>query len=332
MKRLSLILAIIMIVSVMTMNAYAADIDVAYDEYLAAASEYNGNHYLFINEPCTWPEAKAYCEELGGHLVTITSAGEDDFCYQLWYSSGASGCYLGASDADREGTWKWITGEEWSYSNWGSGDDDWEDQPDNANGGEDYASQSSRNFPYGRWNDISADYSYPFICEWEKEDLKRDSLGADGDYSNISVPGAIELYDLSEVISVNLSWNIPVFTYTEKLEWNNTDLAYNSKSYEWSTTPADITVENRSNLDIEASFDFTTTLTGSGIDGEFTSDEMGEMPITNDAIALESAAKNRIATSETVYFFITDGTLPKTHEDGAVIGNITITIAKLENN
>ena len=27
----------------------------------------------------TWTEAKAYCESLGGHLATITSAGEQAF-------------------------------------------------------------------------------------------------------------------------------------------------------------------------------------------------------------------------------------------------------------
>ena len=106
----------------------------------------------------TWQDAQAYCEDIGGHLVTITSQAEQDFVYtSLVEKYGVA--MIGLNDAASEGTWEWVTGEPFSYANWDGG------EPNNQ-GDEDYVFINAN----GSWNDGHANREYnSFICEWEPE-------------------------------------------------------------------------------------------------------------------------------------------------------------------
>lgn len=148
-----------------------------------AMISFGGNLYAIFDEGLTWHEAKAYCEDLGGHLVTITSQEEQNFVADLIKNGNKNHYWLGATDEEKEGTWKWVTNETFSYRNWDRF------QPDNGNGVPEnylqifrvpnkYLSQSVA----GKWNDTSVDASYRgetdffhkdftgFICEWEAND------------------------------------------------------------------------------------------------------------------------------------------------------------------
>ena len=78
-----------------------------------------GDHYykVYSDASISWHDAKEFCESLGGHLVTITSAEEDSFVYNLISSSGLENCWGGGTDENQEGVWEWVTGEIWGYSN-----------------------------------------------------------------------------------------------------------------------------------------------------------------------------------------------------------------------
>ena len=120
-------------------------------------SVYNGHSYYFYDSPATWYEAKLICEQLEGHLVTITSADENAFVKDM---IGDYSCWIGATDRDSEGTWKWVTGEAVSYKNWKDG------QPDNNTGG----NEGSENFAHiwensNMWNDNCGERKMPFACE-----------------------------------------------------------------------------------------------------------------------------------------------------------------------
>ncbi|MFX0105897.1 MAG: lectin-like protein [Candidatus Hodarchaeota archaeon] len=123
--------------------------------------EYNGHEYKLIKEDKSWSDAKIDCEAQGGHLATITSEGENDFIKNL---ADSNKVWLGLSDEESEGTWKWITGEAVSYTNWYPG------EPNDYGTGEDYVEM----YIDGRWNDIGPP-QFPsttryYVCEWEKED------------------------------------------------------------------------------------------------------------------------------------------------------------------
>jgi len=161
---------------------------------------YNGNSYYIFDNSMNWNEAKAYCEERGGHLVTITDADEQDFLTSM-VEDAALNCYwIGATDTS--GSWAWVTDELFSYTNWKSG------EPNDENVAEDYAviiteakgaSQYGFSVEVGDWNDVTmtgengkkdnpfyTPDSLGFICEWENTSV------------HPTVPGVQESYTVTE--------------------------------------------------------------------------------------------------------------------------------------
>ena len=110
---------------------------------ISDGDEVKGRHeYSQINGNFSWAEAKADAESRGGYLATITSAEENARVFAAVQSNNP---WLGGTDQAGEGTWAWVTGESWSYSNWYPG------QPDNDSGAADYL-----HFWNGgdQWNDL----------------------------------------------------------------------------------------------------------------------------------------------------------------------------------
>lgn len=102
----------------------------AYADVPSDAVAFNGHYYKFFNIGCKWSEANAACQSMGGHLVTITSQKEQDFCVSLMGSITPKYCWMGAYH-NSDG-WHWVTGEKWDFEYWSY------DQP-NGSGGGDYA-------------------------------------------------------------------------------------------------------------------------------------------------------------------------------------------------
>ena len=102
---------------------------------------FGGNCYKYFSGQYSWNGAQMNCDNwaFGGHLVTITSGAENNFVKTL----AASQSWIGASDSNNEGVWKWVTNEPWAYTSWSGS------APNNASN-EDCAAISGG----GGWNDL----------------------------------------------------------------------------------------------------------------------------------------------------------------------------------
>jgi len=127
----------------------------------------NGHWYepVSLSSPILWTEAREAAVDAGGYLCTITSEEENNFVFNL--ISGMSemwtndmGPWLGATDELEEGTWEWVTGEPFVYTNWAAG------QPDNMANTEHWLHFYNLAHPK-QWNDtgFSLDHVYTYIVE-----------------------------------------------------------------------------------------------------------------------------------------------------------------------
>ena len=141
----------------------------------------NGHRYEIFDESMTWHEAKAACEEMGGHLAVITSQEEQSFIENLLESGEKKQYWIGMSTENS--SMSWVTGESVGYTNFDSGEPNRSRRSDGER--EAYvqiynepnpARSTSKRF---RWNDIYYDNTYPgeekffslsnvgYVCEWE---------------------------------------------------------------------------------------------------------------------------------------------------------------------
>jgi len=123
----------------------------------------------------TWEEAKLDAQArsyLGrpGHLVTLTSAAEEQILVDHWLVDILYGQpWLGGFRAPGSNPvtgWQWVTGEAFTHTNWGAG------EPNNANGDERYLHYQSINVAsvtqydrYG-WNDAPSGHRASYFIEY----------------------------------------------------------------------------------------------------------------------------------------------------------------------
>jgi type 1 glutamine amidotransferase len=130
----------------------------------ADARKFLGKYYKVFPQQLTWHEAKVRCQELGGHLVVVSSEQENRFLTSLVKERMLGGAWLGATDEQSEGRWIWVDGTPLRYSNW----DIPNKQPNNKQGIEHYMVLLTR--LNGTWCDQPNDgrQEHPgFICEWD---------------------------------------------------------------------------------------------------------------------------------------------------------------------
>ena len=143
---------------------------------------YNGHMYKIYDQSMTWIDAQAYCELLGGNLVTVTDLQENDFIVSLINGvSSPRNCYwIGLTWDNTNLEWTWVTGEHFYYTNWAP------NEPNNDQGNaENYVHLFGKVYTGGRgiknvgqWNDAlnegapyANDYyslgNFGYICEWD---------------------------------------------------------------------------------------------------------------------------------------------------------------------
>ena len=114
----------------------------------------------------SWDESKSHCESMNGTLASVTSMPIHNFLMRkvdrissfrrysyTWF-------WIGGTDEEAEGNWKWADGSDWNFANWATQS---KKQP---GGGSD---QNCLQIYHGNHatNDQYCFKSLPFICSWK---------------------------------------------------------------------------------------------------------------------------------------------------------------------
>ncbi|XP_060584468.1 uncharacterized protein LOC132740563 isoform X2 [Ruditapes philippinarum] len=131
---------------------------------------YGDKCYEYVPTVGSWMHARTDCHSKGGHMLSITNAGEQAFILNLISKVYViPKLWLGLDDRVNEGQYNWDSGATVNYTNWAPGRyvDPYHDQEDCV------VMVVSR---YGKWNDIDCNalvfgtlISYNWICQYNLE-------------------------------------------------------------------------------------------------------------------------------------------------------------------
>ncbi len=168
----------------------------------------NGHLYL-LSEPGTWLSAQEQAEAVGGNLVSINTADEQQWIVDTF--GNIQPFWIGLTDSEmygqETGDYQWVNGEPSNYTNWMPGN------PSNSvwSIGTEHFGEMNREGD-GRWNDLTYNWSsQPGIIEIDPAELDQpivnimvtDSLaGEDGNAGQIVIQ---RIGNLDQSLSVNYS-------------------------------------------------------------------------------------------------------------------------------
>uniref|UniRef100_A0A672KMR6 C-type lectin domain-containing protein n=1 Tax=Sinocyclocheilus grahami TaxID=75366 RepID=A0A672KMR6_SINGR len=108
-----------------------------------------------------WTESRRYCIEKGADLIIINNGQEQDFVQNM---SAAAVVYIGLTDSDVEGSWKWVYGSTLTSGSWASGQPNGDNKVD-----EDCAVTVAVPRPaflnLVGWHDVACNRAFQWICE-----------------------------------------------------------------------------------------------------------------------------------------------------------------------
>uniref|UniRef100_A0A8C9YP12 C-type lectin domain-containing protein n=1 Tax=Sander lucioperca TaxID=283035 RepID=A0A8C9YP12_SANLU len=117
---------------------------------------FSGSFYYISSIKKTWQESRDDCLQKGADLVIINSK-EEQVCVCNFTTKFKKIMWIGLTDSETEGTWKWVDGTPLTKSYWDSG------EPNDENG-EDCV--EIKNFDSeNSWNDLSCSAPLNWICE-----------------------------------------------------------------------------------------------------------------------------------------------------------------------
>ena len=234
----SLILVSIFLISLsaplLSTNAEAEDVsDIAVLH--TAINPYNNNTYHLLSE-ASWSESAQVALGLDGFLVTVDDQQENQWLMETFanFDNLSRHLWIGLSDYNSEGDYRWHDGTPFLYRNWGA------EQP-SANGEEDYvhiASTNMGNIMPGYWNDLDDDPQYfPVYGVVEVGPGADYALRFDGIDDKIVIdedlPNYTEVIEISAMVNMMDTSGLNFITMLGDYGWglyiNNGNLGYSSE-------------------------------------------------------------------------------------------------------
>ncbi|XP_041036056.1 CD209 antigen-like protein E isoform X3 [Carcharodon carcharias] len=114
---------------------------------------HNQHCYRFSTDKVNWESAKQQCESQNSHLIIINTEQEQNFIKKS-IENNPGDYWIGLTDRESEGNWKWVDGTQVSFTQW------YEGEPNNSKGNENCAIIRRTD-----WNDVSCTDHFLFICE-----------------------------------------------------------------------------------------------------------------------------------------------------------------------
>lgn len=134
---------------------------------------YEGHNYILLSAD-TWTASEAAAVTLGGHLVTINSAAENDFVFNTFTTNGTlnRNLWIGLNDLAVEGAYVWASGESLTFTNWLSGEPNnlFDFEGGNPGRDEDVVQILSHplfpDLPMAKWNDFADNGNFRGILSY----------------------------------------------------------------------------------------------------------------------------------------------------------------------
>ncbi|KAF3694518.1 C-type lectin domain family 10 member A C-type lectin superfamily member 14 Macrophage lectin 2 [Channa argus] len=128
----------------------------------AGWSMFNLSCYFVSHKSASWEEGREDCKDREADLVVIDNAEEQTFISD--FITAGAWIWIGLTDSEEEGTWKWVDGSSLTLSEWAP------TQPDNGGGDIEFGEEDCAHFYSGsetrnNWNDLSCNDSVSWICE-----------------------------------------------------------------------------------------------------------------------------------------------------------------------
>ena len=80
--------------------------------------ENKGHCYLWSKTKQNWTNAEQMCIKNEGHLASITDQNIDNYIWNKIQTTTERSVWVGGTDKEEEGTWKWSDGSVWDFTNW----------------------------------------------------------------------------------------------------------------------------------------------------------------------------------------------------------------------
>ena len=157
-RKAILLTALMLLVSASPFITPTSANDIEEIEVLQTVINPSNNHTYHLLSASSWSDAASVARSLGGFLVTIDDNSEDDWIYDTFAvdNNTTRHLWIGLSDHQNEGDFRWHDGTPFTYRNWGEG------QPGDGDD-EDYVHITGTNMGSiepATWNDLEDDPQY----------------------------------------------------------------------------------------------------------------------------------------------------------------------------